>query len=441
MFFRKLPILQKEERQTFLNKDISDCCLKSGVVSTIPLPPQPQLQKVPICLFSDKHSKMIITSLKDNRLSKVRNNQTVFIRKDKLIKQKPRTIPVSSKQKIIPQVPLVQQQPFIPQVQPTIHNSTQQITPNHLQQALQGFGRPTSSTYFNYPPPPPPVEVISLEDDNEARPTMLQTPLLGHNNLDLCWLQTAVKESSHCLFKFQSLLNQFDLLSGKLRTDIDQVNEFTNKLHALFKLTISSLAKIDYNMLQDLKNCATPKVRNYSGITITKKPEASQLVAQQLAAETPRKPEMATILPSSDFLRVPVTSSPVPVPSTVPVVASEPSEEVDLNCLLFCETVMTEAGDGNKENEFNVNNNFIQKDTRLNTVPVPRSVNRMNNSRKRPVNMTKHQTTPTCIPTIVLDDDEPPSKTLNLTKVQYNFYYKKFNLKPCKVLLSRCDAL
>uniref|UniRef100_A0A1B6DG50 PHD-type domain-containing protein n=2 Tax=Clastoptera arizonana TaxID=38151 RepID=A0A1B6DG50_9HEMI len=381
----KSSTLNENERTLVHTTDDSTCCSSSSVIPTIRLPPTNYLQKVPLCLFSKNCLKLVNNEFSGMTVRQaIKQNQIIAIQQPVNHVNISQTRPIQRRQISTPQQ---LKQPA--RVKPQIHlNNTSKNV--HSQSSHNNISNSSA------------CEIISLVEDDgiNLSPSTLYSSAREH--VDLTWLKNAVKESSHCLFNLQTLLNQFDLKYPRLNKDIEEVDCFTNKIHSCIKMTISSLAKIDSNISKDFKEYKESKLGNASNIAILKKftqPRAQVTVIN--------KPQQKAVSFNT---------------TTVPNV-SENGEEEDLSCLIFCETVMNENIDGNKEN---VNNNFRSK------VPVQNMSAK--NARKR-----KSMSTSSSDPVIIIDDDEPTPKKINYSLRYIRGMYKKFNLKPCKVLLVRCD--
>jgi len=320
--------------------------------------------------------------------------------------------------------------------------------------------RPTAPMPSRLPALPQPTEVIDLEDDtpqtsNTSKTShTTQTSLLLQKTLtpqtchtpektqipehDISWLAKSITDIKETLTPLHMMLDQFKLSNVDLKTDFAKLTNYSERLSYNIKIAICSLAKINQDIADNKKMALDSQVSSVLS-TIQKSITTELLVPSSQPVRTIQQPTITTAVVSTATPERPKETeaqerSPDPKASNdVPIPGPSPGDDdvpFALNPALLCETVM--EVEGNKENKISNSplKNLPTKNSVLNkkqSMPMFRKA-----VAKKMFPAAKRSTSD--IQVIDLSDEESNDK------FDSAFYCKKFNIKPCKVVVTRSDT-
>uniref|UniRef100_A0A1B6JDM0 PHD-type domain-containing protein n=1 Tax=Homalodisca liturata TaxID=320908 RepID=A0A1B6JDM0_9HEMI len=403
----KVASLPKEEKQARLSKDTSHCCPKMNEkFPAINLPMKSVMSKIPICLIAITHKIDVITQQATNSPYPAPKMSTPLLNmRQHLTNRMATPSPPSATNHFI-------------------RGPVASRTPQHSGRKMIIVSRPAPSQLSPYFQTSTPInrrhpvrtapqqnitpECIDLEDDSPSPTHVTRTPVN-----DISWLDNGVKHVKDTLLPVQNMVNQFSSISKDLKMDFNKLTSYSDKLSYSIKIAICNLAKINQDLIDGSKECLDKQVSSVvSDIQINNVSNTSGAV-QVTRLKKVRETENETVTST--------TPQSVSDPAG-PKVASPPTTDDDIGDLtpaLLCEAVL--EVEGNKENE---NRN------KRSTPPVKRNVAF---KRSGPFSKTKalpaKNSSQTKIDVINLIDEEEESKFDDA------FYCKKFNIKPCKVLI------
>lgn len=474
LFYRNVSSLSKEEKQTKLSEDTSHCCWKTTQqVPKVTLPHKTIISKVPLCMIAVAHRTAVL-SQPDQQLSRNSSGATTGalltngFRPDQTpFQPRPQLTPTNQmlRQKLFRQSSSELYRPPNPQmlnrfahnVRPSPYPPMTQIVsfPNRLPcstprlfQAVNtscpGRNIIVNQTFCN--------EVINVDDDSPPRQMCNNTTSVNKRSHDIAWLEKGVYEIKGALVSLNSLTDQFLADKETLKYDLPRAVDLSEKLTTSVKQAIMTMAKInedissgrqaaalDSNVSLIMKDIGLgravrglPTSKNVQ-VQITKKLEPTRQVRDVTASVPAQSCESSSI----DSSR----RAPPEDPEQTRV--EDEADEIGVNPALLCETVL--HVEGNKENNDGNKSTMStpQKDQGAKTPQkVPGKRGRPQGSYVKITARKSFPNRPRGSYVKVTDQKSFPRRKveiIDLIDCKENDYQlcKKFNIKPCKVVLVR----
>uniref|UniRef100_A0A1B6KZC4 PHD-type domain-containing protein n=1 Tax=Graphocephala atropunctata TaxID=36148 RepID=A0A1B6KZC4_9HEMI len=415
----KVASLSREEKQAYLSKDTSHCCPKMNEqFPPINLPLKAVMSKIPACLIAITHQQAV-------------RNQTEPIRKHdysirvspqatKLFRPRTTSTPIGNTRRQLgarmaspsflthfnrQQVPRPASHLNNNQRVPTL--TREQVRP-HLRLPTNGEPQPTRTIPRQNKPPVILPDFIDLVNDSPPKQVSAKTPVY-----DISWLENGVKNVNEVLRPVKTMIDQFTTMSRDLKSDFGKLTSYSDRLSYNIKIAICNLAKANQDLIDGSK-CADKSVLSFASDTQYNTGINTASIGRAVKITESKNKATSTAV----SLTKPETTEPEEMPP------SQTDDDMgELAPALLCEAVL--EVEGNKENE---NRN------KRSTPPVKKTVafkKGMALLKKKTKIFASKDSSQTNIQVInLIDDDEEENKINNEA-----FYCKKFNIKPCKVLV------
>lgn len=460
--YRNVSTLSKEERQTKLSQDTSHCCWKlKERVPMVTLPRKNIMSKVPLCMIAAVH-RVPVANQPDQIFSQnsflgsttralltngVRPNQTALLQRPQLtppnqvVRQNQLFVRQSSSQYYRSPNPTPMLQRFGPNVRPSPYPPMTQIVsfPNRLPSSTPKIYQALNTSH-----PARTIvnqticnEIISVEDDDSPPRPPVNNARSNKPSHDIAWLEKGVYEIKGALASLNSLTDQFLASKDALKYDLTQATNFSEKLTISVKQAIITMAKINEDIssgrqaaaldnrvsliMKDIGRTGIARPNTPVQVQIIKRSEPPQPVNVARESVPAQNGESSSL---NTQRKVP---PPVQPETPEPTREEDDADEMGLNPALLCETVL--HVEGNKENN----------DGNKSTASTPQK----DQGRKTPQIDQVRKGRPRGSYVKITARKSFPRKTveiIDLVDDQDNVYQhlcKKFNIKPCKVIVKR----
>lgn len=407
--FRKVAFLERGEKQEKLSKDSSHCCPPgSSEYSPISLPPKVIMSKIPLCLIAGPH-RVAVVSQPDHphqRNFTVQNmNNNVRSQNNQLLLK---TGGPAYLQKYINSQPSTNQShPSQQMYRSAINRSMSNASPVQVHPPSHSVGQVAQRSVSNRTDltiPPNKQQMLYVIKTNKPQSNSHSLPSQANNSgVNVDWLDKGMNDVSNTIGVIKKMVDHYNSCRNELKEDVTKLSSFSDQFSHNIKIAICSLAKTNQSMLDARKVVFDDQVNCI----------VNNIKASVVSAPVNNRP-------------------PTPQPSPPPVADTSLADEEmpSLNAALLCETVL--EVEGNKENE-NSNKSLSPPVKRASSKPNSLQNSRMSLLKIRKRQMQRQSPKKSIQVINLVDDDDDEEDNFDAS-----YYLKKYKIKPCKIVLTRC---